>query len=419
MKKIISLLLAGVMLICSLSGCGEAAVTEGDPLPLTKIDILNSKIDANASDYYLQLAKFATDDVIANFWDFEENHMKRYHSGVPVTRDVDSRGATWETAQCVYGIYDMWVVTGDEYYENLLSGEAKFFRDNFTAEELVIAGGNTNWATDDCFWNCMLYLIFYEVTGDKWFIDVTSGLLDSCNERWGDDVAGGGMWYSDDRTAKSLYEVGAAISWFRLWEITGEQRYYDLAYASYNWMYTCLGSNRDDGLYFCSANEYGPVGGASSIAEAGSASFLTANMGMAALAVMFYEATGEQQYLDRAYAVCDGLPLYYDDEGVLLDDRDAWTNGAFATYFASRVLTLPDVNEQTLALCKATATSVVYNDRTPDGYYGGTWKGPSEGSLSIWYCGGSVATQAATTGTAVSMVTSMAVYEAGIKNFVR
>lgn len=427
-KRILSLILILTLVAALLGGCQTAPPAETqepltdpevDPMAQTKVDKLFENLKEDDPQYFRKLAEFAVADVLDHFWDFENNHVLPTWNGLPAKdTDYDWRGSFWETGQCVYGIYDMWLVTGNSYYENLLQGEAAFIKKYFTVEELTTAGGNENWATDDCFWNCMLYLIMYDVTGDNWFINVTSGLLDSAMERWYDDVTGGGMYYKDNVDRKSMYEMGAAISWMRLWQITGEQRYYDLATASYEWMYNSCGAGRDDGLYFCEINAYGGIGGTTDIHEAGSSSFLTANMGMAAMSVMMYNLTNDQKYLDRAYKTCEGLLKYYNDGGVLLDDRDGWTNGAYASYFASYVLSL-DGTDEIRALCQATAKSVILNDRTPDGYYGATWKGPAEGSMSLWWCGGTIPQQSATTGTAVSMVTSQAIWEAGIKDYVR
>ena len=391
----------------------EAAVE-----PETPVDILCKTMSPEEPGFYRALGEIAVGDVITNFWTGDTQTGKIRPTWEGYSEDLaDPRGSIWETAMLVFGIYDMWAVTGDQTYYDLLTAEARFFRESFSEEELENAGGLFHWASDDCAWNCMMYLCFYSVTADQWFVERAIRLLDNVNARWYDEELNG-LYYKDGVDFMSLYEVGIAWSWLRLWEITGEQRFYDLALRSYEGMHTRLGADRDDGLYYCEANVNWPVGDRERIAEAGSSSFLTGNMGMAALAAKFYRITGNQTYLERVYQTNQGLLRYYDNDGVLLNDRDAWTNGSYAAFYASEVLSLPDT-EQMRTLVKNTAMSIMTNARTEDGYYGGSWSGPAEGSASVWYSGGSKPQQSMTTGTSVLMVTAAAILEAEIEHYVR
>ena len=139
---------------------------------------------------------------------------------------------------------------------------------------------------------------------------------------------------------------------------------------------------------------------------------------MAALSAKFYKITNDQTYLDRVYLTNQGLLKYYDKNGILLNDRDAWTNATFAAFYVSEVLSLPNTEEMQ-ELIYNTADSIYYNARTADGYYGGSWQGPAEGNKSIWYLKGSVPQQCAVTGTSVMMITAAALLEAGVNNYVR
>lgn len=386
--------------------------------PENPMEALLKTIHPDEEGFYQAIAKQAVTDVIANFWTGDTQTGKIRPTWGGFSGELpDARGGPWETAMLIFEIYDMWAITGDPYYYDLLNAEARFFREEFTEEEMENAGGLFNWACDDCAWNALLYLCFYSVTQDAWFIDRTIGLLDNVNLRWYDEDLNG-LLYKDNVDFMSLYEVGIAWSWLRLWEITGEQRFYDLALRSYEGMHDRLGADRDDGLYYCEANKNWPRGEKDGIHEAGSTSFLTGNMGMAALSAKFYRLTGEQEYLERVYKTNEGLLRYYNNDGVLLNDRDAWTNGTFAAFYASEVLNLPDT-EQMQALLKSSAESIVTNARTEEGYYGGSWSGPAEGSGSVWYMGGSVPEQSMTTGASVLIVTAAAILEAGIRNYVR
>lgn len=421
-KRGICGLLSAVLVLGFLFGCssfGKAPDPSIVPSPLPKdaVDELLATMDETDGNYYRKLSALAVNDVLAHFWtgDRETGHFARTWNGLIGDKSRDPRGSGWETAQLVYAVYDLWLATGDDSYRELIEAEAAFFRNNFTKEELANAGGEFNWATDDCAWNAMQFLAFHTVTGDDWFLQCAIELLDNTRARWYDEELNG-MYYRDDADYMSLYEVGCAISWLRIWEITGEERFYQLAEQSYEGMHTRL--IRDDGLYYCEANKHWPLGEKNTIFEGSSSSFLTGNMGMAALSAKFYKLTGDEKYLERVYATNAGILKRYNDDGVLLNDRDAWTNGAFAAYYAADVLSLPNTEEMQ-ALLKATAVSIVKNARTTNGYYGGSWGGPAEGPTSKWYAKGSIPLQSMTTGTSVLMVVASAVLEARLDDYAR
>ena len=400
-------LLAAVMLLAILSGCTKAPE-----------DTSTGASEGRGDDYFRNMAVSAVDDVIKNWWDGDAaagtGHIKFASHGFHEEGMTVSGTCPWETSMIYACIYDMWFLTGDEYYKNLLLSEAAVYRE-LDEKALEYASGNYNWASDDCSWNAIMYLSFYNMTQDSWFLDRAIGLLDSVMERWYNEEKDF-LYYKDDVDYMSYYEAGIALSWLRIWEITQEQRYYDLALGAYNRVQKNLG--RDDGLYYCEATVFWPTGNKDAIGEAGSSSALAGNMCMAALSAKFYKITGDQTYLDRVYLTNQGLLKYYNKDGVLLNDRDAWTNATFTAFYVSEVLSLPDTEEMQ-TLIYDTAISIYQNARTSDGYYGGSWSGPAEGNQSVWYIKGSTPQQCMTTGTSVMMITAAALLEAGIDNYLR
>lgn len=423
-KRIICGLLSVVLALGMLGGCSSLGAApnasfEPSPLPKDAVDELFERMDETSGNYYREMAAFAVKDALTHFWagDLETGHIARCWNGFigDGGRGLDPRGSGWESGMLLFAVYDLWMATGDDSYRDLVELEAAFYRNSFRKEELVNAGGEFNWASDDCAWNAMQFLAFHTVTGDNWFLECAIELLDNTRARWYNEELNG-MYYRDDADYMSLYEVGCAISWLRIWEITGEQRYYDLAEQSYEGMHSRL--LRADGIYHCEANIHWPLGDENKIMEAGSSSFLTGNMGMAALSAKFYKITGEQKYLDRVYATNAGILKKYNKDGVLLNDRDAWTNGAFVSYYAAEVLSLPNTEEMQ-TLLKNTAVSILKNARTTTGYYGGSWQGPAEGPSSRWYAIESVPQQIMTTSTSVLMVVATAVLEAQLDSYDR
>ena len=406
LKKILCCLFALIVVLGMFSGCDQTPTpTEpsGDP--------------PKAADHYKTMAVKAVDDMIKNFWngDSKTGHIYVCSHGFP-TESQDPLGACpWETSMIYGGIYDMYFLTKDQKYKDLVLAEANFYRNNFNADTMDFASGNYNWAADDCAWNAIMYLSFYKLTEDSWFLDRAVNLLDSVMERWYNPDQDIGD-YKDGVDYMSYYEAGICLSWLQIWELTDQQRFYDLALASYNRIQSKLG--RDDGLYWAEANAWFASGNKDQIGEGGSASALAGNMCMAALSAKFYKITGEQVYLDRVYKTNEGLLKYYDNDGVLLNDRDAWTNATFAAYYVSEVLSLPNTDEMK-ELIFNTADSIYNNARTADGYYGGSWSGPAEGPQSIWYVKESTPQQCMTTGTSVMMITAAALLEAQVNDYVR
>ncbi len=366
---------------------------------------------------YSELAKLAVTDNIKNWWygDSTTGYIHPTHSGYKL--DANESAPIWEGAMVLYNIYDLYVLTQSDYYKNYLVAEAAYYKNKYEgfASALENPAGRPGPASDDCAWAAMLYLIFYEVTNDEWFIKRCANLCINTQNRWYDEELGG-IKYSDTNDSMSLYETGLTLSWIRLYEITKEKKYYNYALASYNRLHEKL--YYDDGLYYCEVNKDGPRGGVFHINEAGSSSFLAGNMAMATIAAKLYKITNDNKYLERVYETNAGILKWYNVGGVLLNDRDAWTEGSYASYYASNVLTL-DNTEEIRELFMNTALSIMTNARTDDGRYGGTWQGPAEGSGSRWYSGGSVPQQIMTSGSSVAFVTAAAILEAEIKDFTR
>ncbi len=398
----------------STGGTTGPAAEPTDPLPTGELGEIFTQY-GDSDTLYLNLAKFAVDDLIENFWvgDLETGRVIPTHTGAAL--DLNNNGVIWECGMVLYSFYDLWVITGDEKYEKAITAEANYFRTAYSAEQLEDPAGPPGPATDDCAWTAMLLMIFYDVTGDEWFLERTINLLDNVRDRWYDEELGG-LYYKDGVDYMSSYECGITLTWLRLWEITGEQRFYDMSLASYENMHKRM--VWDEGLYFIECNKYWPTGDKKSIGEGASSSSLFGNMAMATLSAKFYKITGEQKYLDRVYATNEGLLKRYNNGGVLLNDRDAWTNGTFASYYASNVLTLEGTEEMQKLLLN-TAKSIMCNDRTDKGTYGGSWQGPAEGDGSVWHLKGSTADQAHTSGSTVMLVTAAAILEAGIEDFAR
>ena len=139
---------------------------------------------------------------------------------------------------------------------------------------------------------------------------------------------------------------------------------------------------------------------------------LGGNMAMGAIHARLYKKTGDERYKQRALetvrAITNGP---YNNKGVLLNDRDAWTTASFAKWWVKDVLTLEDVADADRELFFNTARSISKNARTPEGYYGGSWSGPATGSGSKWFRVGSVPEQIMTSANSSNVIMAAALLE--------
>ena len=143
------------------------------------------------------------------------------------------------------------------------------------------------------------------------------------------------------------------------------------------------------------------------IQEAASVSCMFANTAMGAIHALLYELTGEEQYLTRAVRTLRAFndSPFYNNNGVYVNDRDAWANAMFIGPWVRRVLTLPDVTDFDKQRIYDTASSIVQYCRTEDGYWKPGWSGSS-----VWDAH-SFPEQIMTSSTTVNMLTAAALLE--------
>jgi predicted alpha-1,6-mannanase (GH76 family) len=278
----------------------------------------------------------------------------------------------------------------------------------YTVEELEAAGTRTHLACDDAGWDTKVYLTLYQHTRDRDALDRARGLIRRALDRWLDGELGGGMWYSNERKHKSLYQVGLISGILQLEAVSGDKQFHDKAVACYDWIESHL--LRPDGLYWCDYGRDGPAGKLrpDDIHEAGSVVFLGGNMGMGVLHAWLYRSTGDKKYLQRALRTAEAIAAKLVQDGVYLNDRDAWANGTFATDWVGAVLALPGIDRKHRNLMLHTADSIFQRARTPDGYYGGSWSGPAQGPGSVWCMKGSRPQQITTSASSALMIMAAA-----------
>ncbi len=373
-----------------------------------------------AAATYRTIARAAVDDLLRHFWtgDAKTGHVRPTWNGYPARALPDPRGALWDRGTLVRLLENLHGSTKDAAVLERIGANWRWVKRAYSAKELETPGAMPNPASDDCGWNALALLTSYRATGDQDALRHAAALVANSFDRWQDDQMGGGLWYSDERKAKSLYQVGLVLAALEVSDLAarspgagravGSERATSLrrrAMAAYGWMEANL--LRPDGLYWCDRAPAGPLGAErpDDIHEAGSVTFLGGVMGMGVLHARLYRATHDDRYLPRAIRTADAvLAKLTDGRGVLLDERDAWANGTFAGEWARDVLTLPGIRAEHRELLLGTARAIHTRDRTPDGTYGGCWNGPADGPGSRWSLVGSRPQQMMTSTNAANLV---------------
>ena len=362
--------------------------------------------------HFIEQARSGMGDLLRQFWTGCEttghivNTWHGYTNSLP-----DPRGALWERAMLFLALDNASRTIGDPAFSRRLQADWRRTQALYTPDQLEACGAKsgTNWAVDDAGWSALMLVAAHRVTGDRDALDRARGLVNNAFNRWQDDQLGGGMWYRDDHRAKSLYQVALVLAALRVWELTGDRACHDRALGCYQWMEAHL--LRPDGLYWCDFERSGPVGKErpNDIREGDSVVFLGGNMAMGVLHARLYRLTGDDSFRVRAVRTAEAiLSRLGTDKGIYLNDRDAWSNGVFAGDWAREVLTLPGMDVKHAAVLQATADSIFRHARTADGFYGGSWSGPPEGSASRWFAGNSKPQQIMTSANSVNVIVAAA-----------
>jgi hypothetical protein len=111
-----------------------------------------------------------------------------------------------------------------------------------------------------------------------------------------------------------------------------------------------------------------------------SSSYSGGTMAMAVAAARLFRITKDQQYLDEARQITSDYVkrrAFLRPGNLFVNERDGWTDGHWAPYFADEVLSLPGVDAGGLwKTCTRNTALAIISHRTPDGFYGPDWSGP-------------------------------------------
>jgi hypothetical protein len=347
----------------------------------------------------------AVDDLLGHWWIGDEStgHLMPTHGGCP----TKGRGVIWERAVVVCALEGLSVSQNDPHLRQRIRAQWLCDRAAFSPAELEACGPGSNspWC-DDAAWALLYYVIAFQQTGEADALERAKALAQNIHARWYDEELGGGLWYNDQRKLKSLYAVAYVYGCLALYEATHDPRFRDFALAEYSWIETHL--LRPDNLYWCDfsagppadpEHPRGPVGleRPEDIHTAGSVVYLGGNMGMGACQAYLYELTGDDSWRRAAFRTAAALRDHLvDHRGCYINDRDAFNNGIFASFWARRLSALPGFEPGQLAALRATAKAIAESRTTAAyvpaygpggaGFYPADWDRGSK-----WEKGGSLA----------------------------
>jgi hypothetical protein len=376
---------------------------------------------ADARPGFRTFARAAVDDLLAHWWigDANTGHLMPTHGGC----EAKGRGVIWERGVVMCALEGLGAAAGNADCGERIRAQWLHDTQLYKPAELEACGpGSPAPWCDDAAWALLWYVIAFQQTGDPAALDHAKGMIRNIRARWHDDALGGGLWYNDQRKVKSLYSVAFVHGCLGVYEMTGERAFLDIALEEYAWIESHL--LRADGLYWCDfgagppanpEHPRGPVGTnrARHIAVASSVTYLGGNMGVGACQAYLWQLTGDEKWRVSALRTADALAAHLTDRaGCFINDRDAFTNGIFASLWARRMVGI-SAQHKSIAVLRATAKAIAAHRTTADyrpaygtggaGFFTADWDGKN-----VWEEKGSMANMMHVSGSSVCFIVAAA-----------
>jgi len=270
-------------------------------------------------------------------------------------------------------------------------------------------------ALDDVAWTAHAFLVFNEVTGDKFWLTAAKNAIDCSGNRWY-DPNWGGLWYNDAKVSKRSYTAELVFDMLRYDELAHVSDYLGDAQYTYQWATTnvapCgsgviagVSSNclyRSDGGFWDGVGANGnavlpttqtsptpppadatgtpyQIQLAATLPSWGwSVTFLEGNMMWSVVAAKLNAISPNPAFAAQINATAAFMAAHESYQGGFLDDQDANTDAAAAYFyrtFAEPLLT--SANKTKIdAMYAATASGVVAGNWSWD------WQLPA--SCGVW-----------------------------------
>jgi len=347
----------------------------------------------------------AFENIIKNFWDTKKQAFQNKALDI-----------MWARSVVLLALETYYKCTEDADVLDYLQKDKEFWvgtrQDTERRDWLLTVGGGNNPGLDDASWSCLGFMIYYRLLGDEYCLELCHDLIGNAFDYLADNGdPSTGLWYrrndktnpaANDQNQKSVCGVGLLLTELEYYNLTKgtekeDAELHERAMGYYTWLENNLrrGTAKTwqgtkcpaDNLYWMAfyvnpntKTEY-PWGATApnQIAATSSNSSLFANMSMCVINKKLYDMTGEKQYLDKVISTATSISTKYDSAGIYLNDRDAWANCAFVSYFIDEVLPLEGVPAKLSRMFVSTALSIQQYALYEGDYYGGDW-----GASTAW-----------------------------------
>jgi len=151
--------------------------------------------------------------------------------------ETSGNPSLWERAQFMSVLEDLYQTTRDGMLRQRIVADWNWLYQRFGLNGLKAVGPNSvNGWSDDAGWAALMYLNNHRSTGNATALDAAKGIFTNSMNRWLDDTWGGGLWYTDERVQKAVYQASHILAGLRIWDATGESYYRDRALSMYDWV---------------------------------------------------------------------------------------------------------------------------------------------------------------------------------------
>ncbi len=331
----------------------------------------------------------------------------------------------WQMSEYADVLYWDWKINHSKETARKISEQWDYVRKTFTDRQLSTGWlGQTINASDDAAWEANYLVQVVDVTGDRraladaavlipsvlaYFADRTPGT----SVTYGPGVVGsryGILYVTPAQTSayhsfgaiSTAYETPLALAALSVYSITGNKAFLGYAEGTWSWQHKYIFTTAANehgltkpapGLVYCeldirlkesdgkpNPHYLQPMNDNFGVPQQGlSAESVGGTMAMAVLSQRLYAATHNPIYATQADSIVAAMVApngFVTAQGLLLNDRDPWTDGYWAPAFAVEVLprSEPSAASRLATVFRATALNIMAQ-RTPAGHYGGNWSG--------------------------------------------
>ncbi|MGP5005634.1 glycoside hydrolase family 76 protein [Brachybacterium tyrofermentans] len=158
----------------------------------------------------------------------------------------------WNSAVALQTIGDYMLRSGDRRYLDQLDHTFERNKGPFPAGELSgdeLYGNFTSRAIDDSGWWALTWITAYDLTGEQKYLDMAVTIGEFMDDFWDPSTCDGGIWWNEERTYKNAVTNG---QWIRLTaelhnRIPGDEAWLERAQVAWDW-YLTSGMINEHGL---------------------------------------------------------------------------------------------------------------------------------------------------------------------------